>query len=194
MVVSSARFRRALLSCAALLTAPVFAETVTLTELPVPAGYSVAGVANIATDGTVVGVVWPDGLVVRWVPGADPEILGGGLTFTLENVMPLISRDASVIATTGWFSDGSDKHAMPEIWQGGTDWAAVSGLTLGNASPYGISADGHTLAGGAFPVDGRDGAPQQIPWIWTETDGHAPGTRFTAPFTVAEPPATGETH
>src|SRR5262245_63319667 len=22
--------------------------------------------------------------------------------------------------------------------------------------------------------------------IWTETDGHAPGTRFTAPFTVAE--------
>ena len=30
--------------------------------------------------------------------------------------------------------------------------------------------------------------------LWTETDGHAPGTRFTAPFTVAEPPAAGETH
>jgi cytochrome c oxidase subunit 4 len=29
--------------------------------------------------------------------------------------------------------------------------------------------------------------------LWTET-GHAPGTRFTAPFTVAEPPAAEETH
>ena len=29
--------------------------------------------------------------------------------------------------------------------------------------------------------------------LWTET-GHAPGTRFTPPFTVAEPPAAEETH
>jgi caa(3)-type oxidase subunit IV len=29
--------------------------------------------------------------------------------------------------------------------------------------------------------------------LWTET-GHAPGTRFTTPFTVAKPPAAGETH
>jgi cytochrome c oxidase subunit 4 len=29
--------------------------------------------------------------------------------------------------------------------------------------------------------------------LWTETD-HAPGTRFTAPFTVAKPPAAEETH
>ena len=30
--------------------------------------------------------------------------------------------------------------------------------------------------------------------LWTEITGHAPGTRFTAPFTVAEPPAAEETH
>ena len=30
--------------------------------------------------------------------------------------------------------------------------------------------------------------------LWTEHTGHAPGTRFTAPFTVATPPAAEETH
>jgi caa(3)-type oxidase subunit IV len=30
--------------------------------------------------------------------------------------------------------------------------------------------------------------------VWTEQTGHAPGTRFMAPFTVAEPAAAEETH
>ena len=135
------------------------AITVTLTELPVPDGYGTAGVANLASDGTVVGMVWPDGLVARWVPGADPEVLGGGLTFTLENMMPLISKDGSVIATCGYFSDGTNKHAAPELWTAGSGWIEASGLTLGDATPYGMSYDGQTLVGGAFPVEaGGSGA------------------------------------
>jgi hypothetical protein len=172
MFVPSDRFRRCFLLCAAASTTPAFAETVTLTELSPPAGYTVAGVANIAADGTVVGVAWPDGYVVRWVPGAEPEVIGGGLTFTLENIMPFISKDASVIATSGWFSDGTIDHAAPEIWQGGTDWEMVSGLTLGDSTPYGISYDGHTLVGGSFPNGSPAGStPQQTPWVWTEADG-----------------------
>ena len=50
------------------------AMTVTLEELPPPDGVATAGVANIAADGTVVGTTWPDGYVVRWVPGAAPEV------------------------------------------------------------------------------------------------------------------------
>src|SRR5690242_5443706 len=115
----------ALLPCGLLCGASgAVADTVTLTELPAPAGYAVAGVANIAADGTVIGVVYPDGLVVRWQPGATPEVLGGGLTFTLDNITPLISKDGSAIATTGYFDDGGEAPvAAPELWTGGTDWA-----------------------------------------------------------------------
>jgi len=166
----SASLRHAFVACSIAAATPAMAITVTLTELPVPDGYGTAGVANIASDGTVVGVVWPDGLVVRWVPGADPEVIGGGLTFTLENMMPLISKDASVIATAGYFSDGTVKHAAPEIWTADTGWVEASGLTLGDASPYGMSYDGQTLVGGAFPLE-EGGSAQQIPWVWTAANG-----------------------
>jgi uncharacterized membrane protein len=166
----SASLRHAFRLCSIAAATPAMAITVTLTELPVPDGYGTAGVANIASDGTVVGVVWPDGLVVRWVPGADPEVIGGGLTFTLENMMPLISKDGSVIATAGYFSDGTVKHAAPELWTADTGWVEASGLTLGDASPYGMSYDGQTLVGGAFPLE-DGGTVQQIPWIWTEANG-----------------------
>jgi uncharacterized membrane protein len=166
----SASLRHALFLCSIAAATPAIAITVTLTELPVPDGYGTAGVANIASDGTVVGTVWPDGLVVRWVPGAAPEVIGGGLTFTLENMMPLISKDGSVIATAGYFSDGTVKHAAPELWTADAGWVEASGLTLGDASPYGMSYDGQTLVGGAFPLE-DGGSPQQIPWIWTATNG-----------------------
>jgi len=42
--------------------------------------------------------------------------------------------DATIVGA-GYFSDGVNKHAAPEIWLGGTDWSEVSGLTLGDASP-----------------------------------------------------------
>lgn len=162
--------RRAFLFCSAIaLATPVAAITVTLTELPVPDGFPTAGVANIASDGSVVGTAWPDGAVVRWLPDTTPEVLGGGLTFTLENVMPLISKDGSLIATTGYFGDGADMRAAPEIWLGGTDWLQLPNLTLGDASPYGMSYDGQVLVGGASPAQGT--TPQQMPWIWTAADG-----------------------
>jgi uncharacterized membrane protein len=172
MPLLSVSLRRVFLFCSIAASASAPAVTVTLTELPVPDGYATAGVANIASDGTVVGTVFPDGSVVRWVPGAEPEVIGGGLTFTLENVMPLVSKDGTLIATAGYFSDGTIEHAAPEIWLGGTDWLEVPGLTLGDASPYGMSYDGQILVGGASPAGNpRGSAPQQVPWIWAAAGG-----------------------
>ena len=167
----SAFIRRALSIVALAAATPALAITVTLTELPVPDGYGTAGVSNVADDGSVVGMVWPDGLVVRWPVTGDPEILGGGLTFTLENIMPLVSKDGTLIATTGYFPIDNGKRAAPEVWMGGTDWLEVPGMTLGDASPYGLSYDGQTLAGGAAPADGDTSGVQQYPWIWTAGGG-----------------------
>ncbi|HVT32109.1 MAG TPA: hypothetical protein VHE32_05660, partial [Rhodanobacteraceae bacterium] len=162
--------RALLIASAAALASPALAITVELTELPVPDGFPTAGVAGLANDGTVVGTAWPDGAIVRWSPQGTPEVLGGGLTYTLENVMPLISKDGSVIATTGYFDiGGGNLRASPETWISGTDWAPLPGLTLGDASPYGISYDGSVLVGGASPAEGND--PQQIPWMWTAATG-----------------------
>ena len=163
-------FRRALIACSAIaFVAPAAAVTVTLTELPVPDGFPTAGVGNIASDGSVVGTAWPDGAIVRWRPDTTPEVLGGGLTFTLENVMPLISKDGSLIATAGYFQDGESLRAAPEIWLSGTDWLELPDLTLGDASPYGMSYDGQALVGGASPATGT--TPRQMPWIWTAAGG-----------------------
>ena len=162
--------RALLIASAAALASPALAITVELTELPVPDGFPTAGVGGLANDGTVVGTAWPDGAIVRWSPQGTPEVLGGGLTFTLENVMPLISKDGGVIATTGYFDiGGGNLRAMPETWISGTDWAPLPGLTLGDASPYGMSYDGTVLVGGASPAEGND--PQQLPWMWTAATG-----------------------
>jgi len=149
------------------------ADSVTLTELPAPEGYAVAGVANIAADGTVIGVAYPDGLVVRWRPGASPEVLGGGMTFTLDNITPLISKDGAVIATTGYFDDGGEALvAAPERWIGATDWSRITGTTLGNASVFGLSSDGNVLTGSAEPaVPPPEGPWPQLPWSWTAIAG-----------------------
>jgi hypothetical protein len=170
MIVSSRRLLPLLLAVAA---SHAYADNVSLTELSAPEGYAVAGVANIAADGTVIGVVYPDGFVVRWQPGAAPEVLGGGITFTLENITPLISKNGMAIATTGYFAgQGEELVASPEFWSGGTDWARIGGLTLGSSSPFGISYDGATLVGSAEPaVPPAEGPWPQLPWIWTAATG-----------------------
>ena len=164
-----------------------------------------AGVSNIAADGTVVGTAWPDGTVVRWVPGHDPEILGGGLTYTLENIMPLIAKDGGVIATTGYFATGAGdaERASPEIWQGATDWQEVSGLVLGDASPCGISYDGQTLVGGASPPAGappdsrikRRGSGRRAAASKRSACSRAPTGAKRGPCrtTVRSPPASSRT-
>lgn len=148
---------------------PAIADTVTLTELPAPDGYAVAAAMNIAADGTVVGVVYPDGLVVRWPPSGAPEVLGGGSTFTLDNVTPLISRNGATIATTGWFDDGGEAPvAAPEVWSSGTDWTRIADLVLGNTTVLGVSANGDVLVGSADPaVPPAKGPWPQVPWYRT---------------------------
>jgi uncharacterized membrane protein len=149
------------------------ADTISLTELPAPDGYAVAAAANIAADGTVVGVVYPDGLVVRWPPSGAPEVLGGGFTFTLDNVTPLISRNGATIATTGWFDDGGEAPvAAPEIWSGDTDWMRIDDLVLGNTTVLGVSANGETLVGSAEPaLPPQKGPWPQVPWYRTAAQG-----------------------
>lgn len=173
MIAFAHLFCRSSILAACALAMPAFADSVTLSELAAPADYPVASAANITTDGTVVGVVYPDGLVVRWLPGAAPEVLGGGMTFTLDNIMPLISKDGSTIATAGYFPGPGDALvAAPELWMGGTDWARVSGITLGSASPFGVSYDGHALVGSAEPVvPPAEGPWPQLPWVWTAASG-----------------------
>lgn len=162
------------------------AETVSLTELATPDGYGVVAASNIATDGTVVGVVYPDGLVVRWTPAGVPEVLGGGFTFTLSNVTPLISRNGETIATTGWFDDGGTAPvAAPEVWSGGTDWTRIDDLVLGNTTVLGVSANGAVLAGSAEPaVPPGEGAWPQVPWYRTAAQGQValalPADAFSA--------------
>ena len=175
MRVFSGPRRRLLTLCFAIGCPAAFADSVSLTELPAPDGYPVAGVSNIAADGTVIGVVYPDGLVVRWRPGADPEVLGGGITFTLDNILPLISKDGSAIVASGYFpgdGDGDALVAAPELWSGATDWARISGITLGSSSPFGVSYDGRTLVGSGEPaVPPAEGPTPQLPWIWNEAGG-----------------------
>jgi len=164
------------------------AQTVTLTELPTPGGFGVAGVANIASDGTVVGTLYPKGDVVRWVPGEEPEVLGGD-TYTLDNVMPFISKDGAVIVATNYF----DSHgvAAPGFWLGGTAWERASGMILAFSTPYGMSWDGAVLVGGGY----NKGAPGElvpmVPWIWTAQSGQGlldllPGTISGQAWAVAD--------
>jgi len=157
-----------------LVSLPALADVVTLEELSAPEATPVAGVANIAADGTVVGTAYPDGHVLRWLAGAEPEDLGGD-TFTLENVMPLISRDGSTIVAASYFygnNPNAAPQAAPGIWQGGTSWAMITGLTLGDSTPVGISADGTYLVGAAYPKHPPHQSPSPLlPWIWSGAAG-----------------------
>ena len=96
-------------------------------------------------------------------------MLGGGSTFTLDNVTPLISRNGATIATTGWFDDGGEAPvAAPEVWSGGTDWTRIDDLVLGNTTVLGVSANGDVLVGSAEPaMPPQQGPWPQVPWYRT---------------------------
>jgi uncharacterized membrane protein len=123
---------------------------------------------------------------VRWPPSGAPEVLGGGFTFTLDNVTPLISRNGATIATTGWFDDGGEAPvAAPEVWSGGTDWTRIDDLVLGNTTVLGVSANGDVLVGSAEPaVPPQEGPWPQVPWYRTAELGQValavPADAFSA--------------
>ncbi|HUD40920.1 MAG TPA: hypothetical protein VMR06_02870 [Dokdonella sp.] len=152
---------------------PVPALAARLEELPLPAGGGTAGVSNIAADATVVGTLWPVGEVLRWRPGQAPENLGGD-TYTLENVIPLISADgATIVASHYFWTPGSDvPEAAPAVWDG-SQWQRVPGIVLGDTTPFGIADDGSALAGAAYPAEPPPpgGFVSLLPWTWTAGTG-----------------------
>lgn len=174
-------FLAAAVCCACLTTPAAHAQSlVQLEELPVPAFANTAGVSRIADDGTVVGTGWMEGMVVRWRPGHAPEDLGGSfVTYTLENIMPLMSADGGVIATNFYYEiePGNPKagvNAKTALWQGGTEWAPIDNRAFVDDTPYGISANGQHLVGtGVNPPEG-DGEWIYEPWVWSAATGQQP--------------------
>lgn len=155
--------------------APLRAAEVSLEELPAPPFAGTAGVSNIAADGTVVGTGWPDAMAVRWRPGQPPENLGGD-TFTLENIMPLISADGATIATNVYVqADPDDPEAglvgKAALWQGGTNWSPIDNAVLAQATPFGISDSGEFLVGSGMEDVSPDENDHQLAWIWSAGTG-----------------------
>lgn len=157
-------------------SAAAAADVYSLVELPNPDFIGVAGVSNLAADGTAIGTGYPDGMVVRWRPGQAPENLGGS-SYTLDNVMPLISADGSVIVAGSFFPNPSDPDGVPDasagIWRGGTTWERISGEVLERSTPYAISDDGRYIAGaGVYTSNPPPGeVAYQYPWTWSATGG-----------------------
>lgn len=149
------------------------ADVVSVVELPQPENTGPAGVSNIAADGTVVGAAFPSAGVVRWKPGQAPEILGGD-TFTLDNILPLISVDGSVIVAASYFPNPDNDPNLPPItkpgiWRGGTTWEPIAGTMLESSTPFGMSDNGTFLVGSGFydenPPNGEVAYPKA--WIWS---------------------------
>jgi uncharacterized membrane protein len=152
-------------------------DLVTLEELPAPAFAATAGVSNIAADGTVVGTAWPDGVVVRWRPGQPPENLGGD-TFTLENVMPLISANGSTIVTSHFYPfDENDPQAgsvgKASLWGGGTTWEPIESMLLEQSTPFAVSDNGTFVAGSGLADSNPP--PNTVvhdwAWVWSAEAG-----------------------
>ncbi|MBB5208394.1 hypothetical protein [Chiayiivirga flava] len=169
--------RRILVVCvwSCLTVLPLRAAEVTLEELASPPFAGTAGVSNIAADGTVVGTGWPDAMVVRWQPGQPPENLGGD-TFTLENILPLISADGGTIAANVYVpvEPGNPKAGLvgkAALWQGETTWAPIDGAVLAQATPFGLSDDGRFLVGAGWVDVFPDEDAVEHAWIWSAETG-----------------------
>lgn len=191
-----------LLALVLLSPAAAFAvDIVRLTELPPPAE-GVAGVSNVAADGTVVGTAHPVGHVLRWRPGQPAEDLGGD-TFTLENIMPLISADGSVIVAGNYFPppNPDDPNSLPVskpgIWRGGSTWEPINDTVLEASTPFGIADNGLHLAGSGYvTTNPPNGEPvYEQAWKWSAAAGQAvlpgvPGLRNTQAWAVSNDGAT----
>lgn len=129
--------------------------------------------SSIATDGSVIGVSFAsiddvDGNVIRWRSGGEPENLGGGPSYALINITPVMSDDGAVIATPHLFELDQEPFfiSVPLALRDETGWQPLSGLTLETSLPFGISANGSHITG----AGGESGSAFQ-PWLWNQVHG-----------------------
>lgn len=148
---------------------------VSLTELPVGDTPSL-NPTKLAADGTVVGSVQipiGDGLTethaVRLLPGADEfEDLDGSPAFSVINLLPLITADASTILTNRIEMDDEEfLLGVPSTWTEADEWQPLPSLVLLTSFLQGMSDDGSYIVG-----RGRDEHfSEDQPWIWSVDDG-----------------------
>lgn len=163
------RLPRALLSCLLLAGTPLLAQGLAFRELVLQPGEHAA---SLAADGTVVGTSVDDG-VLRWPPEASsPEPLGGGPISYTSDVTPALSKNGRTIAVVRRTMQTPPAPIFaPWFRQDEGNWAPLPGLSLHDAFPYGVSADGTRIvgAGRMQPVPGQP-APNR-PWIWDAAAG-----------------------
>lgn len=141
---------------------------------PLPQGpFTPVHPSNIASDGSVVGISFTSlgdasDQIVRWPAGGEPESLGGGPSFALINITPVMSADGSVIVNPHFLELDDEPHvvSVPMAWRDGEGWQPLPNLSLETSLPFGISADGSHVVGA-----GRDSGTPSSPWIWSEAEG-----------------------
>lgn len=137
----------------------------TLRELPHGAAAAPQPSA-VTRDGTVFGLDASSGNTLRWKPGQEPEDLGGGPSFMLINVMPVVSPDGSVVVSNYMNFGEETTVTMPRVWEGDFGWSILPDMyATSSAMAIGISADGTQLAG-----TGADGEVNR-PWRWNYETG-----------------------
>lgn len=141
------------------------AETATLRELSHGA-FAAPQPSAVTSDGTVIGADAATGNTLRWRPGAEPEDLGGGPTFSVINVTPVVNPDGSAIVANYMSSDGDLMLSMPRLWEGTFGWSIVPDMQTLSTLAMGISADGTQLVG-----YGGDPSTNFQPWQWNADAG-----------------------
>lgn len=151
---------------AAFASLPAAAEApMTLRELPY--GSLVAPQPNrVTSDGTVYGADMGTGNTLRWLPGGEAEDLGGGPTFNVINIHPVVSPDGGMIIANYMRQDGDLFVSNPRMYEGIFGWAIMPGMTQISSLAMGVSADGSQVAG-----YGGDPDLAFLPWQWNADTG-----------------------
>jgi hypothetical protein len=140
-------------------------DIVSLRELPY-GSFVAPQPSTVTRDGTVIGVDMSTGSTLRWLPGQAPENLGGGPTFNVINITPVVNPDGSAIVANYMRMDGDSMVSNPRIWEGIFGWAILPGMQAISSLAMGISADGSQVVG-----YGGDPEIDFHPWTWNEDTG-----------------------
>jgi hypothetical protein len=141
--------------------APAEPVIATLRELPYGT-FAAPQPSAVTAEGTVIGADNATGNTLRWRPGEAPEDLGGGPTFSVVNVTPVVNADGSVIVANYMSQEGDAMLSLPRLWEGTFGWSIVPDMQTLSTLAMGISADGQQLAG-----YGGDPAENFQPWQWS---------------------------